>query len=175
LKPAAEDVILTSYPKEYLDFYKLIDVEVLMDKILHSSDSDLIISIIHEGITDTLINMKGGDGDNFINTRLFDASPDLLSSGGAAFTGSFKPENPMSAFAGHDPNGEWKLRIYDGSPGNTGTLKAWSLKLYFAGITDNENITAYYSKDLSLQQNLPIHLVKPQPFPGNCQKMHMSY
>jgi hypothetical protein len=150
-----EDIIFANYQKEYLDYYKLTEVEVLLDTIFHSSDADLIITLSHSGSTDTLVNKRGGDGDNFINTRLFDSSPELLSSGFAPFTGSFKPDSPLSLFAGLDPNGEWKLSVYDGSAGNTGVLKAWGLKLYFAGFTGVENESELIQRGFILNQNYP--------------------
>ena len=150
-----EDVIFAYYQKEYLDYYKLAEVEVLLDTILHTSDADLIITLSHSGITDTLVNRRGGDGDNFISTRLFDAATNLVSSGSAPFTGEFKPDSPLKSFLGLDPNGEWKLSIYDGTTGNTGVLQAWGLKLYFAGITAVENESELNHGDFILNQNYP--------------------
>jgi len=128
---------------------------VLLDTILHTSDSDLIITLSHSGITDTLVNRRGSDGDNFISTRLFDAATNLVSSGSAPFTGEFKPDSPLKSFLGLDPNGEWKLSIYDGTTGNTGVLQAWGLKLYFAGITAVENESELDHGEFILNQNYP--------------------
>jgi photosystem II stability/assembly factor-like uncharacterized protein len=150
-----EDVIFAYYQKDYLDYYKLAEVEVLLDTILHTSDSDMIITLSHSGITDTLVNRRGGDGDNFISTRLFDAATNLVSSGSVPFTGDFKPDNPLKSFLGLDPNGEWKLSIYDGTTGNTGVLQAWGLRLYFAGITAVENESELSHDDFILNQNYP--------------------
>ena len=150
-----EDVIWANYQKEYLDYFKLAEVEVSLDTIIHSSDSDLIITLSHSGITDTLVNRRGGNGDNFIFTRLFDAATNPISSGSAPFTGDFKPDSPLKAFLGLDPNGEWKLRIYDAEAGNSGFLQAWELKLYFAGITGVVNETELRKGDFILNQNYP--------------------
>jgi photosystem II stability/assembly factor-like uncharacterized protein len=150
-----EDVIFAFYQNEYLDYFKLAEVEVLLDTIIHSSDSDLIITLSHSGITDTLVNRRGGVGDNFISTRLSDAASNPISSGSAPFSGDFKPDSPLKSFLGLDPNGEWKLSIFDGTAGNTGVLQAWGLKLYFAGITGAENEPAPYEGDFALHQNYP--------------------
>jgi hypothetical protein len=150
-----EDVILAYYQKDYLDYYKLAEVEVQLDTILHTSDSDLIITLSHSGKTDTLANRRGGNGDNFISTRLFDAATNPISSGSAPFTGDFKPDNPLKSFLGLDPNGEWELRIYDAKAGNSGFLQAWGLKLFFAGITGVVNETEYRKGDFILNQNYP--------------------
>jgi hypothetical protein len=150
-----EDIIFAYYQKEYLNYYKLVDVEVLLDTISHSSDSDLIITLSHLGITDTLVNRRGGDGDNFINTRLFDASTNPISSGSAPFTGDFKPDIPIKSFLGLDPNGEWKLSIYDDAAGNTGVLQAWGLKLYFTGFTGIKYEPEIFSRLITLSANYP--------------------
>ncbi len=150
-----EDVILAFYQKEYLDYFELAEVEVLLDTIIHSSDSDLIITLSHSGITDTLVNRRGGNGDNFISTRLLDAATNPISSGSAPFAGDFKPDSPLKSFLGLDPNGEWKLSIYDAAAGNTGYLQAWGLKLYFSGITGVENESEHNPLDFTLFQNYP--------------------
>lgn len=150
-----EDVIVSNHQKQYLDYFKLSEVEVLLDTIFHSSDADLTITLSHSGITDTLVNRRGNDGDNFISTRLFDASAKPVSAGNAPFTGDFEPDSPLKSFLGLDPNGEWKLSIYDGAAGNTGSLQAWGLRLYFSEITDIENESEYSPEDFSISQNYP--------------------
>jgi hypothetical protein len=153
-----EDVIISNYQIQYLDYFKLAEVEVRLDTIMHTSDSDLIITLSHSGITDTLVKRRGGDGDNFISTRLFDAATNPVSSGNAPFTGDFKPDSPLKSFLGLDPNGEWKLSIYDGAAGNTGYLQAWGLKLYFTGFTGNEKEPGSYSGYFTLNR------IYPNPF-----------
>ena len=110
----------------------LIGVEVLIDSVLHTSDADLEFTLSHNGISETLIYQAGGDGDNFIATKLTDKGIDSVSNGIAPFLGNYKPENPLSAFLETDPEGTWTLSIYDGVAGNTGTLYAWGINLIFA-------------------------------------------
>ena len=152
---STEDIIFTNYPKDYLNVYTLIDVELLLDTIFHSSDADLTITLSHLGITDTLAHQVGGDGANFINTKILDASLTSISEGSPPFTGNFKPQSPLSTFAGIDPNGDWKLSIYDGVTGNTGILQAWGIKLYFENLTNISNQTINVAKDFTLNQNYP--------------------
>jgi len=113
----------------------LIGVEVLLDSIMHSSDGDLEFTLSHDGVSETIIYKAGGEGDNFIGTKLTDGGVDSISSGISPFIGNYKPENPLSSFVGTDPSGTWTLSIYDGEAGNTGTLKAWGLNLIYASVS----------------------------------------
>lgn len=117
----------------------LIGVEVLIDSVLHTSDGDLEFTLSHNGISETIIYQAGGDGDNFIGTRLTDRGIDSISNGTAPFVGNYKPENPLSSFVGTDPAGTWTLSIYDGVSGNTGMLYAWGINLIYAPNMGMEN------------------------------------
>lgn len=109
----------------------LYGVEVLIDSVLHTSVGDLEFTLSHNGVTETIIYQVGGDGDNFINTKLTDRAYDTISNGTAPFSGIYKAENPLSAFLETDPTGTWTLSIYDGVEGNTGTLQSWGLNLIY--------------------------------------------
>jgi subtilisin-like proprotein convertase family protein len=125
-----------------------------IDTVLHTNDGDLEFYLEHNGITDTLAYQNGGSGDNFIGTFLNDATNFPLVSGSSPYRGSFKPHRPLSKFNGSNPNGYWKLRIYDRVSGNTGTLQAWSLTITFAqviGITGNQSVPT----EFKLFQNYP--------------------
>ena len=129
-------------------------VYVTIDTVLHTNDGDLEFYLEHNGITDTLIYQNGEGGENFLGTFLNDETNFPLVSGTAPFRGSFQPYRPMSKFNGQDPGGYWKLRIYDGASGNTGTLDAWSLTLLYqtaTDVTDDIKIPTQYL----LSQNFP--------------------
>ena len=110
---------------------KVLAVEVMIDTVLHSSLDDLEFTLSHDGVTDTIIFQSGGSNDDFIDLVLSDASTMPIDSGTAPYSGIFMPFRPLSAFAGLEPTGDWILSIYDGVEVNTGTLNAWSLKLYY--------------------------------------------
>ena len=110
---------------------KLIAVEVIIDTVLHTAVSDLEFTLSHNGVTDTLMFHNGGIGADFIDLVLSDASTMPIDSGTAPFSGVFMPFNALTAFAGLEPTGPWVLSIYDAKENNTGTLNAWSLKLYY--------------------------------------------
>jgi photosystem II stability/assembly factor-like uncharacterized protein len=129
-------------------------VYLKIDTVLHTNDGDLEFYLEHNGITDTLIYQNGGSGDNFLGTFLNDATNFPLVSGTAPFRGSYKSYRPLARFNGQNPNGFWKLRIYDRAAGNTGTLEAWSLNITYTqviGITGNQNTPSEYK----LFQNYP--------------------
>ena len=151
---SAFDIITVDY--SLLTNYYVYDVNLKIDTVIHTNDSDLEFYLIHNGITDTAIYQVGGSGDNFINTILNDSATNLVSSGTAPFTGSFRPSKQLSQFNGQNINGSWILKIYDRSSGNTGTLKAWSLNFLIStiplGIT---NISNEIPKQFSLSQNYP--------------------
>ena len=110
----------------------LIGVEVLIDSVLHTSDGDLEFTLSHNDISENIIYQAGGDGDNFIRTKLSDNGVDTLANGIAPFYGIYKPENPLSAFLETDPSGTWTLSIYDGAVGNSGILQSWGLNLIYS-------------------------------------------
>ena len=110
----------------------LIGVEVLIDSVLHTSDGDLEFTLSHNDISENIIYQAGGDGDNFISTKLSDNGADTLANGIAPFYGIYKPENPLSAFLETNPSGTWTLSIYDGAVGNSGTLQSWGLNLIYS-------------------------------------------
>lgn len=76
-----------------------------------------------------LITNRGGSGDNFVNTALDDQAATAISAGSAPFTGSFRPEQPLSAFNGISGNGVWTLQVRDSAPGDTGILQNWSITI----------------------------------------------
>ena len=46
----------------------------------------------------------------------------------APYAGSYKPNSPLSAFDGQNPNGVWTLNVSDRGQYDTGTLRAFSLR-----------------------------------------------
>lgn len=131
------------------------DVNIRIDTVLHTNDSDLEFYLIHNNITDTLIYQAGGSGDNFIGTILDDQASTLIANGSAPFTGLFKPSKPLSVFNGGNANGNWILKVYDRASGNTGTLKAWTLTVTTQQTSGVQNIGGKIPKQFSLSQNYP--------------------
>jgi subtilisin family serine protease/subtilisin-like proprotein convertase family protein len=102
--------------------------------ITHTWDSDLRIRLrAPDNTLLTLVNYRGGSGDNFGNattpTTMDDEAGTAISSGSAPFVGSYRPElnNQLSKLDGKNARGTWRLEIYDRANLDTGTLRAWSL------------------------------------------------
>ena len=74
-----------------------------------------------------LANRRGGSGDNFTDTVFDDEAATAIGAGSAPFTGSFRPEQPLSAFDGKPVDGTWKLRISDQAAQDIGTLNSWGI------------------------------------------------
>jgi subtilisin-like proprotein convertase family protein len=105
------------------------------------TDINVLINMTHTWVADmefrlvgpngstivNLITQRGGSGDNFVNTVLDDQAAGTIASGTAPFTGSFRPEQPLSVYNGSDPNGVWTLQARDRASGDIGVLQNWSL------------------------------------------------
>ncbi len=104
------------------------DVNVTIGNITHSYTGDVEIRLIGpDATTVLLVDNRGGGGDNFINTVFDDEAAISITAGTPPFTGSFRPEQVLTAFDGKNAAGTWTLRITDTASGDTGTLTAWSL------------------------------------------------
>lgn len=89
------------------------DVNVTIN-LTHTFDSDLDISLIAPNLVSIdLTSDNGGAGDNFTNTIFNDGAATAITAGSAPFTGSFRPEQPLSTFNGINASGVWTLRIVD--------------------------------------------------------------
>ncbi len=134
--------------------FNVVDVNVRIDTLTHTWDSDLSFSLIKGATNVNIISAVGGSGDNFIGTVLNDSATTPIASGTAPFTGNFRPSSALTPFNGIAVNGTWTLSITDNATGDTGLLKAWCLQLTYQTITggiETVEIPNYYS----LEQNYP--------------------
>jgi len=82
--------------------------------ITHTFVGDLSIVLISpSGRRVTLADLVGGSGDNFTNTVFDDEADRSIFEGNAPFTGSFRPQDALSAFDSESAAGEWQLEITD--------------------------------------------------------------
>jgi len=143
-------------PKDILDFqntYDTITVDlegaVVTDINVkfgasHPYDGDL--SIFLEGTNGTEITLSagnGGSGNNYINTVFDDDASTSIMNGNPPFTGSFKPEEPLSAMNGSSLSGDWILRVYDDGDGDEGVLAQYCIEVeYYLQPVGTEEIQA---------------------------------
>ena len=101
------------------------DIGSVCININHTFDGDLTISLVSPlGTSYVLSATNGGGGANYTNT-CFDMDALMnINAGSPPFNGSFIPEGAggFDAFNGENPNGTWKLSVYDGSGGDQGTI-----------------------------------------------------
>ena len=96
--------------------------------ISHASDGDLSVTLRSpSGTTIPLVSNRGGAGDNFTGTVFDDEATAAIAAGAPPFTGSFRPEQPLSNFDGVDVNGTWTLTVVDSVGTDQGTLDSWGL------------------------------------------------
>lgn len=107
------------------------DVNVTLN-IIHSRDSDLTVILESpDGTHVTLFSNVGGGGANFTNTTIDDEATTDITAGMAPFSGSFRPQNNLSAFDGENSRGYWRLWVEDTMVGQTGSLQSWSMTFQF--------------------------------------------
>jgi hypothetical protein len=133
----------------------LVDVNVKIDTLGHTWDADLSLMLHHTNVVVSLISYRGGSGDNFLHTVLNDSASLSISQGTAPFNGSYRPEQPFSAFNGLSPSGQWILEIMDAGGGDTGNLRAWCLTFVYYTITGGINGIQEIPDNFSLSQNYP--------------------
>lgn len=125
------------------------DVDLVLTGLKHSFGDDLAIALQGPTGLAVLILTDAGGNSNFNGTYTFSQGAPLLNDGTYGNTstnipaGTYSPStfgfNPianlltsgssLSAFNGLDPNGTWKLWIWDDNVGNTGSLQGVSLNI----------------------------------------------
>ncbi len=114
------------------------DVNVSV-RLNHTFTGDLQLRLVApDGTIVNLANNRGGAGDNYgtgandcsgVSTKFDDAAAVAISAGIAPFTGSFRPETPLSALNGKSMTGIWKLRVSDTANLDTGTIGCVTLEI----------------------------------------------
>lgn len=113
--------------------------------IHHTYDSDLTLYL--EGPDGTKVPLslnQGASGADYglscdQPTVFSDAASARLPTSSAPFLGSYKPEQPLSAFTGKigsSANGTWRLRMADVAEVDTGRLECWSLVFHLVECED---------------------------------------
>ncbi|HEX4826023.1 MAG TPA: proprotein convertase P-domain-containing protein [Candidatus Polarisedimenticolaceae bacterium] len=114
------------------DSKQIVDLNVTVDNLTHTSDGELTLHIIGPDNTDVVLSAgHGGSGHNYTATTFDDAAVIPISSGSAPFTGTFRPDQPLSAFNGKNAAGTWKFFVVDSGSGDIGTINAVTLTFTF--------------------------------------------
>jgi subtilisin-like proprotein convertase family protein len=114
-------------------------------RITHTFDSDLDLFLVSPaGKVVDLANNRGAQGDGYGTGTASCAGSlvlfgdtfgtSIVTPGNTAdnpISGSFRPEQPLSAFQGGPARGNWVLIVVDGTGGDSGTLNAFSLNFTY--------------------------------------------
>lgn len=119
--------------------------------ITHTWDADITATLeAPDGTQIILFSAIGGSDNDFDGTCLRSDATVSITTQSAPFSGIFKPMNSLGvANNGQDPNGTWKLKIFDSANGDEGTLDSWSITF--------GNDPATYQPFVS--SNLPIVII----------------
>jgi subtilisin-like proprotein convertase family protein len=98
-------------------------------------DLDLILSHVDTGTSVLLFDQRGGSGNDIFAT-FDDAAALPISLGSPPFSGTFRPEAPLSALNGESLLGSWRLTVVDNLFGDVGTLNRWSIQGTFTPIPE---------------------------------------
>ena len=120
----------TSIPITVSDDILIGDINVVLD-ISHTWIGDLSIRLISpSGTTSTLVQRRGGSGDNLRVTLDDQASSNIATIAAATnITGTFRGEQSLSAFRGRSAKGVWTLQVIDQARGDTGFLNRVQLQI----------------------------------------------
>ncbi|PKA83687.1 putative secreted protein (Por secretion system target) [Ulvibacter sp. MAR_2010_11] len=119
------------------DDFTISDLNVDLN-ISHTWVGDVIVTIQSPGGTSVTIldqpgvpaSTFGCSGDNIVASLDDEAgSPveDECGAGVPTISGSFTPNNPLSAFDGESTLGVWTLTVSDNAGGDTGTINSWGI------------------------------------------------
>ncbi len=148
----------TSYDTFYISSHGIItDFDFKMASLIHTYDGDVSFSIKSPSGQEVLLSSNhGGSGQNYINT-LFDNSAAVAIAGGTApFTGTFKPDNPMTVYNGQDMYGAWILKVNDNAGSDTGRVERYCLQMQYT--------TLIGIADLSVPRKFELRQNYPNPF-----------
>jgi subtilisin-like proprotein convertase family protein len=105
------------------------DVDVVLDISL-PWDEDLDVYLLAPDDTRVELFTDVGDiGADFTQTVLDDEAAMSIQNGDAPFTGRYRPEGSLSALAGREGQGTWRLEVTNDEGWFIGTLNSWALVL----------------------------------------------
>jgi subtilisin-like proprotein convertase family protein len=128
------------------------DVDVVIDTLIHTFVSDMVIYLRKGPVGVRIFNRSGGGGDNFIGTIFDDEAPvNVLP---PPFTGRFRPNTPLAPFDSQATDGYWRLHITDTVGGDSGFLRAWCVAISYRCPTGGIQ-TVEIPNHYILKQNYP--------------------
>ncbi len=104
------------------------DVNVRIN-LTHTWVSDMLLTLVSPNGTRVVLSAFVGaaDADDMTNAIFDDEAATSINSASAPFTGTFRPQQPLSAFDNANGNGTWTLELEDTFAIDTGVLLEWEL------------------------------------------------
>jgi subtilisin-like proprotein convertase family protein len=97
---------------------------------LHTYDSDVSLTVTSPaGTTLDITSSNGSFNDNYINTIFVDTATTAITAGTPPFTGSYRPEQALTAWTGQPSNGLWRTQLRDSSNLDGGDWQELSVSL----------------------------------------------
>ena len=97
--------------------------------VLHTDTGDITITLVSPLGTRVILARERGFDDNYTQTTFSDAASATISSSSNPFTGTWRPEQPLSAFIGQDAAGDWLLEVSDSFSLENGSIRRVRLDL----------------------------------------------
>jgi subtilisin-like proprotein convertase family protein len=126
-------------------------VTVYVDTIMHGEIRDLVISLSHGSVIDTLLLHPQAGGQNILNAIFHPAASCDAQAGIAPMSGMYSPYRTTTVFNSTSVNGPWELKIHDSQQGNTGSLKAWGIQVYYESMIGMEEWSESQAANIDLQ------------------------
>jgi subtilisin-like proprotein convertase family protein/PKD repeat protein/endonuclease/exonuclease/phosphatase family metal-dependent hydrolase len=118
-------------------------------------------------------------GDNYTNTVFSDAGSTTIPVTGAPYTGTYKPwsstfsscvSSTITSFASLgsgsiDPDGIWRLVVYDRANSNTGSIQNWTLNLPAYSVTSQLICDPVFSQPVTVTA-VPVPVISISPAAG---------
>jgi subtilisin-like proprotein convertase family protein len=110
---------------------QLLDVNVKVS-INHTYDKDINLYLVSPSGREVMLSTKNGISlDNYTNTVFDDEAVTFINQGRPPYSGTYRPEQPLSLFDDTVTSGNWSLKIRNAGSTN-GTLTSFCLILTFA-------------------------------------------
>lgn len=134
--------VSTDVPKAILDTYSNVSILTVSGAASTVSEVTVTVSLNHTYIGDLVLKLRapsgeevvlasqlGSTADAYAGTTFDDAAAVSITAAAPPFSGTFRPQTPLSTLAGRVANGTWSLVIDDLAAQDSGTLTSWSLTI----------------------------------------------
>lgn len=119
------------------------DLRVRLGELVHTATGDVKIELVApDGASVVLVDGEDPSGNDFRNTVFSDSAAQPIAGAQAPFTGTYRPEQPLSDLAGRQTQGTWTLRVTDQLGSDQGQLNAWGLDVSTA-LCDGSPIASF--------------------------------